>query len=168
MIFDVSLFKYKCKKCGTNFKSDAKIYNYFYNKKNDLICKVHTLSNKKFASPQSTINKGCDCNLNYIKKYKHFDGGVLYLGERNGLKIILCDKCYKIFDYYNFIFSCPLCNKKFNSSHIDTFQKVSKGYESSNFPNMKRSQLLYDSDNKGYFYERYIPYNNVIFDHSYK
>jgi len=146
LIFDVSLFKYKCKKCGTNFKSDAKIYNSFYNKKNDLICKVHTLSNKKFASPQSTINKGCDCNLNYIKKYKHFDGGVLYLGERNGLKIILCDKCYKIFDYYNFIFSCPLCNKKFNSSHIDTFQKVSKGYESSNFPNMKRSQFLYDKE----------------------
>ena len=146
LIFDASLFKYKCKKCGTHFKSDAKIYNSFYNKKNDLICKVHALSNKILASPLCTINKGFECNLNYIMKYKHFDGGVLFLGERNGKKIILCDKCYEIFDYYNFIFSCPLCNKKFNPSYANTSQKINKGNESSNFPSMKSDKCKYDRE----------------------
>lgn len=31
----------------------------------------------------------------------------------------------------------------------------------------QNSQFLYDSDTKKYFYERYIPYNSVIFDKSY-
>ena len=147
LIFDVTLFNYKCKKCGKNFKSDAKIFNSFCGKKNDLICKVHTLSNKKFASPEYIINKGCDCNLNYIMKYKHSDGGILFLGERNGLKVILCDKCYEIFDYYNFIFSCPLCNKNFNPSQTDTCQRINGGYESSNFPNKEYNKFKYERGN---------------------
>ena len=143
LIFNVNLFVYKCKKCGINFRSEVKIFNSFYNKKNDFITKVHTLCDKKFASPKSTINKGCDCNLNYIMKYKHSDGGVLYIGERNAKKIILCDLCYQIFDYNNYIFSCPLCNKSFNPFYIDTFQRISKGYESSSYPNKEYINCKY-------------------------
>ena len=144
LIFDANLFNYKCKKCGKNFKSELKIYNSFYDKRNDLICKVHTLSDKKFASPECIQNKGCDCNLNYIMKYKHSDGGILYEGERNGQKIILCDKCYQIFDYYHFNFSCPLCKKIFNPLFVDTFQQINSGYESSNFPSREYNKFKYD------------------------
>lgn len=80
---------------------------------NDLLCKVHTLFDKRYAGPTSVSNKTCGCNLNNVMRYKHNDGGILYVGERNGLKIIVCDKCYEIFDYYNFVFSCPLYGKNF-------------------------------------------------------
>ena len=80
-------------------------------------------------------------------KYKHSDGGILFLGERNGLKVILCDKCYEIFDYYSFTFSCPLCNKNFNPSQTDTFQRINGGYESSNFPNKEYNKFKYERGN---------------------
>ena len=144
LIFDANLFNYKCKQCGKNFKSDLKIYNCFYEKRNDLICKVHTLIDKKFASPECTTNKGCDCNLNYIMKYKHSDGGTLYEGERNGQKIILCDKCFQIFDYYHFNFTCPLCKRTFNPLFVDTFQQINPGYESSNVPSREYNKFKYD------------------------
>ena len=133
LTFEVNLFSYKCKKCGINFKSDAKIYNELYNKKNDLLSKVHTLLDKRFAGPESVLNKGCECNLNNVIKYKHNDGGNLYEGERNGLKIIVCDKCYQIFDYYTFVFSCPLCGKFFNGTYADNFQQINLGYNNSSF-----------------------------------
>ena len=117
LTFNINLFNYKCKKCGKNFKSDAKIYNDFYNLKNDFICKIHTLCNKNYAFPENLLNKDCDCNINYIKNYKHIDGGILLEGEKNGQKIILCEKCYQIFDYYDYIFSCPLCNRIFKSNY---------------------------------------------------
>ena len=117
-IFDISLFKYECKKCGQNFKSDAKIYNDFNYRKNDLLCKIHTLNNKKLALPESLLNKACECNLNYVVKYKHHDGGLLYEGEKNGEKVIVCEKCLQILDYIEYNFSCPLCNKKFKQSNI--------------------------------------------------
>ena len=127
LTFDANLFIYKCKKCGINFKSEAKIYNEFYNKTNDLLCQVHTLLDKRYAGPESVLDKTCECNLNNVIKYKHNDGGILYEGERNGLKIIVCDKCYQIFDYYNFVFSCPLCGKFFNCTYVDNFPQ--NGYD---------------------------------------
>ena len=141
MPFDVNLFNFKCKKCGTIFKNKAKIYNEFNYQKNELICKVHTLSEKKFALPESFLNRNCECNLNDIKKYRHNDGGILYEGEKNGERIIVCDKCYQIFDYYNFIFSCPLCNKKFKPSYID-YQKMNYGFENYDY----NKGLQYDTN----------------------
>ena len=132
--FNLNLFNFKCKQCGKYFKGEAKIYNEFYNKKNDLICKVHTLFNKKNAGPESLLNKTCECNLNNITKYRHSDGGILLDGERNGQKIVLCDKCYNIFDYYEYIFTCPLCNKKFNSNkeHYYEYNSIIEGSVFSN------------------------------------
>ena len=128
LAFDINLFNYKCKKCEKYFKSDAKIFNDFYNLKNDFICKIHTLSNRKYASPENLLNKDCECNINYIKKYKHNDGGILLEGEKNGQKIILCEKCYQLFDYFTYIFSCPLCNRIFNPNY-NSNQNINRDYE---------------------------------------
>ena len=132
-VFNVNLLKYECKKCGEIFKSDAKIYNCFYKKRNDLICKIHALCNKKLAGPENVMNKTCDCNLNTCFKYKHSDQGILYEGERNGKKVIVCDKCLKIFDYYYFKFSCPLCNKKFTQPYNEDFFKSIKSEQEKGF-----------------------------------
>ena len=111
--FDISLFSYECKICGQYFKSEAKIYNFFNDNQKDLICRIHALSNKKYAAPPCLLNKTCECNLNDCVKYIHSDHGILYEGERTGEKVIVCDKCLKIFNYYSFVFSCPLCSKPF-------------------------------------------------------
>ncbi len=122
LVFNINLFNFKCKQCTKVFKSKAKIYSEFSNKKSDLICKIHTLCSKIYTGPYTLLNKDCDCNLNLVKQFKHSDGGSLLDGERNGQKIIVCDKCFQIFDYFSFIFSCPLCNKKFKTFSED-FQK---------------------------------------------
>ena len=119
LAFNINLFNFKCKQCTKVFKSKAKIYNEFSNKKSDLICKIHTLCSKIYTGPYTLLNKDCDCNLNLVKQFKHSDGGVLLDGERNGQKVIICDKCFQIFDYFSFIFSCPLCNKKFKTFSED-------------------------------------------------
>ena len=159
-IFDISLFKYECKKCGQNFKSDAKIYNDFNYRKNDLLCKIHTLNNKKLALPESLLNKACECNLNYVVKYKHHDGGLLYEGEKNGEKVIVCEKCLQILDYIEYNFSCPLCNKKFKQSNIyENYQQTNLGNEKeyyikidkinlSNLPTNKKSNISSKKKNK--------------------
>ena len=121
--YNINLFNYKCKQCGKYFVSEAKIYNDFNNKKNDLICKIHALVNNKFSCPNTLLNKTCECNLNNVVKYKHNDGGILLDGKRNGQKIILCDKCYKICDYDDYTFYCPLCNKKFNTDKSHNYKK---------------------------------------------
>ena len=125
--FNLNLFNYKCKQCGKYFISEAKIYNDFYNKNNDLISTVHSLVNNKFSAPESLLNKTCDCNLNNVDKYKHNDGGILLDGQRNGQKIIVCDKCYNIFNYYDFVFNCPLCNKQFNSNKANNYKELNSG-----------------------------------------
>ena len=132
LTFNINLFKFKCKKCGAIFKNKAKIYNEFNNKKNELICKIHALCNKKYSFPEKYLKKDCECNLMYVKKYKHNDGGILYEGELDGQRIILCDKCYQIFDYYNYIFSCPLCYKIFKPTYIE-YQKINYAFENQNF-----------------------------------
>ena len=159
-IFDISLFKYECKKCGQNYKSDAKIYNDFNYRKNDLLCKIHALNNKKLASPESLLNKACECNLNYVVKYKHHDGGLLYEGEKNGEKVIVCEKCLQILDYSEYNFSCPLCNTKFKQSNIyENYQQNNSGNEkeyyikidkinSSNLPKTKKSNISSKKKNK--------------------
>ena len=128
LAFDINLFNFKCKQCTKVFKSKAKIYNEFSNKKIDLICTIHTLCSKILTGPYTLLNKDCDCNINLVKQFKHSDGGILLDGERNGQKVIICDKCFQIFDYFSFIFSCPLCNKKFKTFSED-FQKENSSEE---------------------------------------
>ena len=142
LVFDVSLFSYECKICGQYFKTDAKIYNCFNNKDNDLICKVHALTNKKFAAPESLLSKPCECNLNYVLKYNHFDQGILYEGVKNGEKVIVCDKCLQIFNYNQYNFTCPLCNKAFKQLNNDNNKLANSG----NSGNIKESKNKSDKD----------------------
>ena len=150
-VFDVNLFSYECRKCGENFRSDAKIYNTFYNKQNDLLCRVHALSNKKLCFPESLLNKSCECAINKSMKFRHDDRGILYEGDRNGEKVIVCDKCLKIFDYYYFEFSCPLCNKKFNQPYIEEYsQQINSGQEKCFFSSKEINKFENDARNTSF------------------
>ena len=117
LLFDLNEVYFKCKKCKNNFKSEAKIYNNFSLLKIQFLLIMHTLRKKQLALPEKRINRKCKCDITKYEKYLHEeDNGVLYLGHNlKGEYIILCDNCYSIFNYNDFIWTCPLCNVNFKS-----------------------------------------------------
>jgi hypothetical protein len=117
LLFDLNEVFFKCKKCKSNFKSEAKIYNNFSLLRIQFLLIMHILRKKKLASPEKRLNRKCKCDINKYEKYLHEeDNGVLYLGHNlNGEYIILCDSCYSIFNYNDFIWTCPLCKVNFKS-----------------------------------------------------
>ena len=114
----------KCIKCNKKFCSDIKIYNEFNNIKTDYLCLVHTLLKRKYAIPKNIKKKVCKCELINNKKYKHItDKGNLLEGLRYGKKVIICDKCFKIFNYYNFNWNCPECGVIINGNNNSLISK---------------------------------------------
>ena len=124
MSFKVKDLDTKCKKCNKKFISDVKIFNEFNSLKTDYLCLVHTLLKRKYAVPKNAKKKLCKCELLTFKKYKHnYDKGILLEGLRYGKKVIICNKCFKIFNYYNFNWSCPECGCGFNGNNNTLLSK---------------------------------------------
>ena len=117
LLYDLSEVFFKCKICKKNFKSEAKIFNNFSNLKLQFLLIMHTLRKKKMALPEKRISRKCKCDITKYEKYLHEeDNGILYLGHNlKGDYIILCDNCYTIFNYNDFIWTCPVCNINFKS-----------------------------------------------------
>jgi uncharacterized CHY-type Zn-finger protein len=79
--------------------------------------------NKKRARPDYL---GCGCEItNDAKKLKFYHknscNGDLYLGELNGKRIVVCSKCESMGAYEGYVWTCPLCNKRFktNTNYMD-------------------------------------------------
>ena len=115
--YDLNDVFFRCKICKNNFKSEAKIDNNFSFLKIKFLLIMHTLRKKKFALPEKRVNRKCKCDLTKYEKYFHEeDKGTLYLGHNlKGEYIILCDCCYSIFNYNDFVWTCPICNVSFKS-----------------------------------------------------
>ena len=117
--FKIKDLDIKCQKCNKKYVSDIKIYNIFNNLKTDYLCLVHTLLKRKYAIPKNIKKRICKCELN-SKKFKHSaDKGNLLEGLRYGKKVIICDKCFKIFNYYNYNWNCPECGITINGNGIN-------------------------------------------------
>ena len=115
---NINLF---CKKCKNSFiynSQEIKLFNEFTKDKIDILCIIHTLLKRKFANPKG-IKKYCLCEIPLNIKYKHIkDNGNLLEGLRQGKKIIICDKCFQIFEYKNYNnWICPECGLKFNEKN---------------------------------------------------
>ena len=117
---NVKLF---CKKCKININNnynvkEIKLFNEFTKDKIDKLCIIHTLLKRKFANPKG-IKKYCVCELPNNVKYRHInDNGNLLEGLRQGKKIIICDKCFQIFEYKMFKnWICPECGLGFNEKN---------------------------------------------------
>ena len=117
LLFDLNEVFFQCKKCNKNFKSEAKIYNNFSHLKNQFLLIMHCLRKKKYALPEKRNSRKCKCDLSKFEKYSHEeDNGILYLGHNlKGEYIILCDTCYTIFNYNDFVWKCPECKINFKS-----------------------------------------------------
>ena len=113
--FDI---KWKCMICHKEFNSEAKEYDPF-------IFKVIKITVKK------TLFKGieakppfvpcCKISLEQINNYKFLHkkecNGILYEGDMNGKKIVVCSKCHMLNYYLNHYWCCPICKQRFKVEH---------------------------------------------------
>ena len=111
-IYDVNKKINICLNCKKSFQSEAKIYNYFPPIRIDLLCVIHGLYEHINAFSFIIMNKQCKCNLHKIEKLKHSDGGDLLVGNRLDRIVIICNKCFGLFNLNCFDWVCPICKKK--------------------------------------------------------
>ena len=128
LLYDLNEIFFKCKVCKSEFKSEAQLYSNFSILKIQFLLIMHTLRKKINAVPEININRKCKCNISKYEKYLHQnDNGVLYLGHNLEAEyVIICDGCYSIFKYNEFLWNCPVCGINFKSKKIMTNIKHDK------------------------------------------
>ena len=102
---------WSCNICGSDFKSNAIVFNPLQNEYIKRIIK-QTLFIKHKAHPNKL--PCCKLNIFFTDFYHKKDcKGILYIGELNHKIIIVCEKC-KAFNFYDrFIWTCPRCGIRF-------------------------------------------------------
>ena len=140
---NINLFCKKCKINMTYNSQEIKLFNEFTKDKIDILCIIHTLLKRKFANPKG-IKKYCLCEIPLNIKYKHIkDNGNLLEGFRQGKKIIICDKCFQIFEYKNYNnWICPECGLKFNEKKIINNNNINSKYNTAISDNKMKSIFL--------------------------
>ena len=162
LLYDLNEIYFKCKICKSDFKSEAQIYSSFSFLKIQFLIIMHSLRKKKLAIPEININRKCKCNISKYDKYLHEDdNGVLYLGNNlEGQYVIVCDGCYSIFKYNEFLWNCPLCGINFKSKKIMSEIKKDKTmFISRNNKNEKKDnrQIMFKSPSHIYMSKK----NNI-------
>ena len=114
--FEPCLYKWKCIKCKKDFTAEVKIFNPL-EYKNMKICIKEAILSKKRARPDYL---GCGCEIKSDPKklkFFHKNGctGDLFFGELNGKKIVVCNKCESMGLFDGYVWTCPLCNKRFKN-----------------------------------------------------
>ena len=144
--------KWKCILCNKSFHSEAKIYNkYEY--------KLMTLAIKKtlFKAIEAKPKYLPCCNIygDDVKLYKYFHkkecNGLLYEGELNKKKIVVCSKCHMLNFYENQYWLCPICKVRFHiqiKNNISLFDSISN--------KLKNQQIYQDREtiNKREIYQK--------------
>ena len=133
LIYNMNDIYFNCKICKKDFKSEAVFYNSFSLMRQQVLLMINILYKKKNALPDIEYNRKCKCNLVKYDKYLHDnDNGILYLGTNlEGQFIIVCDECFAVFKYNDFIWKCPLCKVSFKSKKIyskEDYQKILTEY----------------------------------------
>ena len=143
-IYDVKNLNNICLNCKSNFKSGIKIYNFFPSIKIDLITVIHCLFNKKYALPFIIENKPCRCDLSKSENIKHNDGGDLLEGDRLNKKVIICNRCFGVFNLDNLDWVCPKCKRGIGLKKINIFDYKDKEQNDKNDNFLAKSVILND------------------------
>ena len=109
--------KWNCNICEESFYSNIKIYNPVEVQEIKDVINL-TLLLKKRAHPK---NISCCKNINVLNQnffHKKDCQGLLFFGEYNSKIIIVCEKCKAINFLLKFIWTCPLCGKRFKDKNI--------------------------------------------------
>jgi hypothetical protein len=112
--FDPKTLIWKCIKCKSDFFAEVKIFNPL-EYKNMKICVKEAILNKKKAKPK-TLGCGCNYEMKNIKFFhKSSCNGELFIGELNDKKVVVCNKCESLGAYDGYVWTCPLCFKRFKN-----------------------------------------------------
>ena len=140
--FEPNLYTWKCIKCKKDFIAEVKIFNPL-EYKNMKISIKEAILNKRRAKPDYL---GCGCEINNdAKKLKFYHKssclGDLYMGELNKKKIVVCSKCESMGSYEGYVWTCPICSKRFkteiNYLNDNVEEKENKNNNISNNENIK-------------------------------
>ena len=130
--------KWKCIICRKEFTSAAKVYNPYEFKLMKIAIK-DAIFNEKEAKPDYI--PCCNISKNEIQNYefqhKKECDGLLYEGELNKKKIIVCSKCHMLNFYEFHKWMCPLCKERFLCKNIKDDDE-----EDRNFIMRKKSNLF--------------------------
>jgi len=134
---------WKCVKCGKDFRSNAKVYNFV---EIEIIKKAikKTLLKKKKAFPKEL--PCCKKNPEYYEFF-HNDKckGILYSGLLFNRKILVCNVCHALNFEEKFTWNCPLCETKF---HLKQFNNFIKPFKSGKYIINKEQHLSEKNKNK--------------------
>ena len=107
--------KYKCIVCKNNFSSEAKVFNPLEYKALKICIKESIIS--KIKAKPSNLGCGCKSDISKIKFiHRKSCRGELFLGELHNKKVVICNKCDSLGLYNSYIWTCPLCYKKFRDT----------------------------------------------------
>ena len=183
--FEPNLYTWKCIKCKKDFIAEVKIFNPL-EYKNMKISIKEAILNKRRAKPDYL---GCGCEINNdARKLKFYHKssclGDLYIGELNKKKIVVCSKCESMGSYEGYVWTCPICSKRFkteinylndnveekenknnNISNNENIKNIITGkymnYSNSNYNiNVGNISSIYKKNNNSNLYG--IPKNNLI------
>ena len=106
--------KWKCIICSKEFTSEAKEYDPFVFKIIKLTVKKTLFKGVEAKPPYVPC---CKISNEQINIYKFFHkkecNGLLYEGEMDNKKIVVCSKCHMLNYYYNHYWLCPICKKRY-------------------------------------------------------
>ena len=109
--FDI---KWKCLICSKEFTSEAKEYDPFIFKIIKITVKQTLFKGIEAKPPYVPC---CKISNEQINIYKFFHkkecNGLLYEGEMDNKKIVVCSKCHMLNYYYNHYWLCPICKKRY-------------------------------------------------------
>ena len=98
-----------------NFSSEAKVFNPLEYKALKICIKESIIS--KIKAKPSNLGCGCKSDINKIKFiHRKSCKGELFLGELHNKKVVICNKCDSLGLYNSYIWTCPLCFKKFRDT----------------------------------------------------
>ena len=146
--------KWKCIICRKEFSSAAKVYNPYEFKLMKIAIK-DAIFNEKEAKPDYI--PCCNISKNEIQNYKFQHkkecNGILYEGELNNKKIIVCSKCHMLNFYEFHKWMCPLCKERFLCKNIKDDDEDDRNFimrkNSNLFPKTSLSDVKKDfSQNK--------------------
>ena len=112
--FDQFDIKWKCMICSKEFTSEAKEYDPFIFKIIKVTVKQTLFKGIEAKPPYVPC---CKISNEQINIYKFFHkkecNGLLYEGEMDNKKIVVCSKCHMLNYYYNHYWLCPICKKRY-------------------------------------------------------
>ena len=139
--------KWKCMICSKEFNSEAKEYDPFIYKVIKIIVKKTLFKGIEAKPPYVPC---CKISSEQISNYKFLHkkecNGILYEGDMDRKKIVVCSKCHMLNYYFSHYWCCPKCKKRFRLENNDENSMDNIKHKSMKLYNKKRENNLDENE----------------------